>query len=77
MYTCHHLRRNFCTCIILYFHRTINMTRDQDPVFIPLDISLSEVSELSSEFQSFIEHVDSFDHRLESHNMVGKTWHPT
>jgi CHAT domain-containing protein len=53
------------------------ITRDQDPILIPLDISLVEVSELSSEFQSLTRRVGSSDHQLESHKMVGilrKIW---
>jgi CHAT domain-containing protein len=53
------------------------ITRDRDPILIPLDISLAEVSELSSEFQSLTKRVGSSDHRLESHKMVGilrKLW---
>ncbi|KAG2130228.1 CHAT domain-containing protein [Suillus clintonianus] len=43
----------------------------QDPILIPLDITLAEVSELSSEFQSLTARVGSSDHRLESHKIVG------
>jgi hypothetical protein len=53
------------------------ITRDQDPILIPLEISLVEVSELSSEFQSLTRRVGSSDHQLESHKMVGilrKIW---
>ncbi|KAG2036406.1 CHAT domain-containing protein [Suillus americanus] len=53
------------------------ITRDQDPILIPLDISLAEVSELSSEFQSLTKRVGSSDHQLESLKMVGilrKLW---
>ncbi|KAG1880049.1 CHAT domain-containing protein [Suillus subluteus] len=53
------------------------ITRDQDPIRIPLEISLAEVSELSSEFQSLTKRVGSSDHQLESHKMVGilrKLW---
>ncbi|KAG1741659.1 TPR-like protein [Suillus lakei] len=53
------------------------ITRDQDPILIPLDTSLAEVSELSSEFQSLIDRVGCSDHRLESHKIVGilrKLW---
>ncbi|KAG1721693.1 CHAT domain-containing protein [Suillus paluster] len=43
----------------------------KDPVHVPLDITQAEVSKLSSEFQSLIEHGGSSDHELESHKIVG------
>ncbi|KAG1752793.1 hypothetical protein EDB19DRAFT_2035383 [Suillus lakei] len=49
----------------------------QDPVHIPLGLALTEVSQLSSEFQSLIHRAGSSDHRLESHKLVGvlrKLW---
>ncbi|KAG1734210.1 uncharacterized protein EDB91DRAFT_1348598 [Suillus paluster] len=41
------------------------------PILVPLDISLAEVSELSSEFQSLTERVDSSDRGLESYMITG------
>ncbi|KAG1734262.1 CHAT domain-containing protein [Suillus paluster] len=49
----------------------------RDPIPILLDITLAEVSELSSEFQSLTEDVGSSDHRLEVPKIVGilrKLW---
>ncbi|OJA18780.1 hypothetical protein AZE42_01624 [Rhizopogon vesiculosus] len=47
------------------------------PVHIPLDIVQFEVSELSTEFQSLVDHAGSSNHHLESQNIVGvlrKLW---
>ncbi|KAG1838255.1 CHAT domain-containing protein [Suillus subluteus] len=49
----------------------------QDPVHVPLDIGRTEVSELSSEFQSLAERVGSSDHQLELPKIIGilrKLW---
>ncbi|KAG1862738.1 hypothetical protein DFJ58DRAFT_912450 [Suillus subalutaceus] len=49
----------------------------QDPVHVPLDIGRTEVSELSSEFQSLAERVGSSHHQLELPKIVGilrKLW---
>ncbi|KIK43349.1 hypothetical protein CY34DRAFT_717558 [Suillus luteus UH-Slu-Lm8-n1] len=53
------------------------ITRDRDPVLVPLDITLAEVKELSVEFQALTRRVGSSDPQLESHKMVGmlrKLW---
>ncbi|KAG0707128.1 TPR-like protein [Suillus ampliporus] len=50
---------------------------DQDPVHISLDITRTEVSEMSSVFQSLTVHAGSSDHEMESNNIVGvlrKLW---
>ncbi|KAG0702537.1 TPR-like protein [Suillus ampliporus] len=46
------------------------VTSAQDPILVPLNISLAEVSELSSEFQSVTDGAGFCDHRLESKTIV-------
>ncbi|KAG1743863.1 CHAT domain-containing protein [Suillus lakei] len=47
----------------------------QDPVHVPLDVSETEVSELSSEFQSLSEQFGSSDHRHKLVGILRKLWH--
>ncbi|KAG1734865.1 CHAT domain-containing protein [Suillus paluster] len=46
----------------------------QDPVHIPLDITLTEASELSSEFQSLAEEFGVSDHQHELANILRQLW---
>ncbi|KAG2131753.1 CHAT domain-containing protein [Suillus clintonianus] len=47
----------------------------QDPVHVPLDITRTEVSELSSEFQSIAEQFGCSDHQLKLVGILRKLWH--
>ncbi|KAG2143716.1 TPR-like protein [Suillus clintonianus] len=47
---------------------------DQDPVHVPLDIVQTEVSELSSEFQSLSEQFGSSNHLLKLASILRKLW---
>ncbi|KAG1743848.1 TPR-like protein [Suillus lakei] len=47
----------------------------QDPVHVPLDVSQTEVSELSSEFQSLSEQFGSSDHQHKLVGILRKLWH--
>ncbi|KAG2048564.1 hypothetical protein BDR06DRAFT_1024396 [Suillus hirtellus] len=46
----------------------------EDPVHVPLDITQTEVSELSSEFQSLAEQFGSSDHQLKLVGILRKLW---
>ncbi|KAG1829956.1 TPR-like protein [Suillus variegatus] len=48
---------------------------DQDPVHVPIDITQTEVSDLSSEFQSLIKEFGSSDTQLELVSILRKLWH--
>ncbi|KAG2099630.1 CHAT domain-containing protein [Suillus discolor] len=48
---------------------------DQDPVHIPIDITQTEVSDLSSEFQSLTKEFGSFDTQLQLVSILRKIWH--
>ncbi|KAG2120141.1 TPR-like protein [Suillus clintonianus] len=50
----------------------------QDPVRVPLDISQTDVTDLSSTFLSLTDHAGSSDHQIELHKIIGvlrKLWH--
>ncbi|KAG2141845.1 TPR-like protein [Suillus clintonianus] len=46
-----------------------------DPVHVPLDVTRTEVSELSSEFQSVAEQFGCSDHQLKLVGILRKLWH--
>ncbi|KIK32461.1 hypothetical protein CY34DRAFT_101467, partial [Suillus luteus UH-Slu-Lm8-n1] len=48
---------------------------DQDPVHVPIDITRTEVSELSSEFQSVTEQFGCSDHQNKLVGILRKLWH--
>ncbi|KAG1772963.1 TPR-like protein [Suillus placidus] len=48
---------------------------DQDPVHVPIDITQTEVSDLSSEFQSLSKEFGSFDNQHKLVSILRKLWH--
>jgi CHAT domain-containing protein len=48
---------------------------DQGPVLVPIDITQTEVSELSSEFQSVVEQFGCSDHQNKFVGILRKLWH--
>ncbi|KAG1854580.1 CHAT domain-containing protein [Suillus subluteus] len=53
----------------------VNASHDQNPIHVPIDVTLAQISELSSDFQSVAEQFGSSDHQNELVDILRKLWH--